>query len=89
MFWAWRGAPGCDDSGITRSSFVGAGGLLCGLLLVLGISFVFPLCIGVFLLCWAACLGLLMEAWATFILLLDSNRGLNNHMQSSLLSSGT
>ena len=30
-----------------------------------------------------------MEAWATFILLLDSNRELNNYMQSSFLSSST
>ena len=45
MFWAWRGAPGVDDSSITSSSFAGA--LLCLLLAVLGISFVFPLCIGV------------------------------------------
>ena len=47
MFWACRGAPGVDDSGITRASFAGAGGLSCGLLAGLGISFVFPLCIGV------------------------------------------
>ena len=47
MFRAWRGAPGVDDAGITRSSFAGAGGLPCGLLVVLGMSFVFPLCIGV------------------------------------------
>ena len=42
MFWAWLGALGVDDSGITRTSFDGAGGLLCGLLAGLGISFVFP-----------------------------------------------
>ena len=44
MFWAWHEAPGVDDSGITRFSFAGAGGLPCGLLARLGISFVFPLC---------------------------------------------
>ena len=47
MFWAWRGAPGVDDSGITTSSFADAGGLPCELLAGFGISFVFPLCIGV------------------------------------------
>ena len=57
VFWPWRGAPGVDDSDITRSSFAGAGGLPCGLLAGLGISFLFPLCIGVFPLCWASCLG--------------------------------
>ena len=56
VFWAWRGAPEVDDSGITRSYFAGA--LPCGLLAGLAISFVFPLCIGVPSLCWAACLGL-------------------------------
>ena len=30
MFWAWRGALGVDDSGITRSSFAGAGVCLVG-----------------------------------------------------------
>ena len=38
-------------------SFAGAGGLPCGLLAILERSFVFPLCIGVLSLCWAACLG--------------------------------
>ena len=57
MFWAWRRAPWVDDSGTTRSSFAGAGGLPYGLLDSLGISFVFTLCIGVLSLCWAACLG--------------------------------
>ena len=27
MSWAWCGVPGVDDSGITRSSFAGAGGV--------------------------------------------------------------
>ena len=47
MFWNWSGAPGAHNSDITRSSFNGAGGLHCGLLDGLGISFVFPLCISV------------------------------------------
>ena len=47
MFWAWHGAFGVDDSGVTRYSFAGAGGLPCGLLAELERSFVFPLCIGV------------------------------------------
>ena len=47
MFWAWHGASGLDDSGVTRYSFAGAGGLPCGLLAELERSFVFPLCIGV------------------------------------------
>ena len=25
MFWAWHGASGVDDSGVTRYSFAGAG----------------------------------------------------------------
>ena len=29
MFLAWWGAPGVDYSGITMSSFAGAGGLVC------------------------------------------------------------
>ena len=45
MFWACHGAPVVDDSAITRSSFAGA--FLLVLLAGLGISFVFPLCIGV------------------------------------------
>ena len=56
MFWAWRGASGVDDSGVTRYPFAGAVGLPCGLLAGLERSFVFPLCIGVLSLCWAACL---------------------------------
>ena len=47
MFWAWRGAPGVDDSCVTTYSFAGAGGLPCGLLAGLERSFVFPLCIDV------------------------------------------
>ena len=75
MFWAWHGASGVDDSGGTRYSFAGAGGLPCGLLAKLERSFVFPLCIGVLSLCW----GSLMQTWAAIILLLDSNWELNNH----------
>ena len=57
MFWAWRGAPGVNDSRITGSSFAGAGGLACGLLAGLGIYLLCFLCALVsFLLCWAACL---------------------------------
>ena len=48
MFWAWPEARGVDDSGITRFSFAGAGGLPCELLAGFGTSFVFPLCFGVF-----------------------------------------
>ena len=33
--------------------------------------------------------GLLMEVWATLVLMLDSNQEFINHMQSSLLSNGT
>ena len=47
MFWAWHGASGVDDSGVTKYSFAGAGGLPYGLLAELERSFVFPLCIGV------------------------------------------
>ena len=55
MFWAWCGAPGADDSSITRSSFAGAGGLPCGLLA--GYLLCFLCALVSFLFCWAACLG--------------------------------
>ena len=66
VFWSWRGSSWVDDS--VRFSFAGAGGLPCGVLDGLGISFGLN--------AWES----LMEKWAIIILLLDSNRELNNHM---------
>ena len=79
VFWAWHGASGVDDSGITRYSFAGAGVCPVGSWLSLRdllCSFVHwcP-----FLFAGLHAWGLLMQTWAAIFLLLDSNWELNNH----------
>ena len=59
VFLAWWGAPGIDYSGITMSSFAGAGGLVClvGSQLGFGYLLCFLCALVSFPLCWPACLG--------------------------------
>ena len=57
MFWAWHGASGVDDSGVTRYSFAGAGVCPVGSWLSLRDLLCFLCALVSFSLCWAACLG--------------------------------